>query len=129
MKTSRAFDLTDPITGTVKYCTHDSQEAQDDRNRFSHRGWCLRCGFTNVTKSKSHLVMYESDSGMSPLCNECWDITTPAERFLYCMALVRSWMVGNLSAAFSINVKSVASYHKFVKWQEAIAKGCGIKKG
>lgn len=75
---------------------------------------CNRCGGAWNWK-KGHIVDYTEwrNRGMFPICEDCWNETSPHVRYNYCVNLVRSW---------ALDSKSTPR----IDW-DVVAKECGIE--
>lgn len=105
ISTHDPFTLVDTLCES-KHAAHDV--GQESRRKYPQLGWCLRCGMSNGDVTM-HSVAYSDGSdrhhsGMVPLCEACWEISTGLERIEYCRALFRCWLVGALDCAWSSNV-------------------------
>lgn len=71
--------------------THDSWRATHDRRTHPGMSWCLRCGWTWGSVTGHNTPYGGGGSSCFPLCVDCWQMLTPAEREPYYFAMMRGW--------------------------------------
>jgi len=75
-----------PWAGSTAY-----QSVPVVRSRGYNKGYsgCLRCGATREPGVNEFHAVWVADWAISPLCEPCWEETTPDERYNYCLELLR----------------------------------------